>query len=218
MSAASAEARRLCEAAGDADRKTPEWAKPLAPLPEWLESVTRLLEEIPHRDLEEIPPQDPDWWTASVRRPAGYRAPTSPAAGAAGTREPWRRPSTRAEWMMQWRTRLGLTQDEAAQALGYRTDQIRRLEAGEVIRGSHKLQRLLAEARRPGAFPDRIYWLIEWRRRLEISQKVAARRLGYSSRSSVSDVERGLRRPSWEKILIAIVEEEQGSGSERCET
>ena len=93
-----------------------------------------------------------------------------------------------------------------------------RREAGEPIRGSHKLQRLLAEARRPGAFPDRIFWLIEWRQRLEISQKVAARRLGYSTRSSVSDVERGLRRPSWEKILIAIVEEEQGPGSERRET
>ena len=119
---------------------------------------------------------------------------------------------------MQWRTRWGLTQDEAAQALGYRTDQIRRIEAGEAIRGSHKLQRLLAETKRPGAFPDRIFWLIEWRRRLEISQKVAARRLGYSTRSSVSDVERGLRRPSWEKILIAIVEEEQGPGSEPCET
>ncbi len=35
---------------GDADRRSPAWSRPLAPLPEWLREVERLIDELTRRD------------------------------------------------------------------------------------------------------------------------------------------------------------------------
>lgn len=48
-----------------------------------------------------------------------------------------------------------------------------------------------------------------------ISQRAACRLLGYFNESAIGRIKYGLFEPSWEKILIAILEEECGSAVER---
>ena len=58
---------------------------------------------------------------------------------------------------------------------------------------------------------DRAGWLKRWRERLGITQVEAARILGYKDRRQIGKIEAGYARPSWEKIFLAIAEEEARS-------
>ena len=108
-----------------------------------------------------------------------------------------------------------MTQKDAARELGYRRKEIGRIESGRRVRIPAKLQQQLAESKRPGAFENRAAWILEWSERSGISHRGACRLLGYFGENAVARIKYGLFEPSWEKILIAILEEERGSALER---
>ena len=161
------------------DRHKPEWAKPLAPLPEWLDSVDELLRSV--RSDSESP-------ILRVRRAPGYR------------------PEVRREWMRSWREMFSLTEAQAAEILGNSdADAIVRFEADRppYPKRNDKLQQALAEERLGNSVTNRTRWLKEWRKRIGISQRRAAHLLGYTHRLSICNIEYGVVNPSWEKILVA---------------
>jgi DNA-binding XRE family transcriptional regulator len=171
------------------DRSNPDWAKPLAPLPDWLASVDRLLQSVSVRNqgynrdvhnVQNVPPQQPP-------------GPT-----------PW---ELRREWLRGWRKRFALTEAKAAESLGYDgPDVIAHLEQPDSTRPrrNRQRQRALPEERWGEPVADKASWLRAWRKRLGISQCKAASILGYRHRCAVSRVEYNEFDPSWEKILIAI--------------
>ncbi|MBW2541009.1 MAG: helix-turn-helix transcriptional regulator [Deltaproteobacteria bacterium] len=172
------------------DRNHPEWAKPLAPLPEWLDSIEQLLK--------------------SVDR-ANARQDQSPAIARVSTRG-WQNyrylHHIRCYRMKVWRKWRSISRSEAARILGYASaGVIARIEDGcrdGTVRANTRRQRELAESRWAEPIEDRAIWLKAWRKRLGISQRVAARILGYATRDGISRIEANLRNPSWEKVLVAI--------------
>lgn len=176
----------------DCDRRTPEWAKPLAPLPEWLASVEALCREPRRRVLRHEP-----------------REAARPGSEIARARRLW----YRAQAMCVWRENLGLSPSRAARLLGYDgASAIRAIEEGIWVRRDVARQQRLVARRCPGALVSRTRWLQRWRVRLDLSQHQAADWLGYASRMQICMIEAGYRDPSWERVLVAI-EIEQAS---RC--
>jgi len=172
---------------GYADRRTPEWSRPLAPLPDWLRSVDQLLQEHRPREQRESVHLNLDH--------ARYLA-----AG-------------RAERLAAWRQRLDLTAAKAAALLGYADEeQILRIERGERVKPDLERQRRLVEDHAPDAARDRCRWLRSWRHRMGFTCEKAVRVLGYSGRFNLYRVEMGHRNPSWEKVLVALAEERLRGG------
>ena len=181
----------------DADRRSPSWSQPLAPLSDWLQSVDHLIEETRR-------PRPP------VRRPASVFVPPSgpPAL-------PQYRPELpdRADWMQEWRGRHRLDAREVAQRLGYaHPSDILNIEAGLPVPRNRIRQRAQVAALDPSAEADRSGWLRDWRERLGVSGRIAAEWVGYRDRREFYRAEKRLFKPSWEKLLVAMVEEEMQAG------
>ena len=169
------------------DRKTPNWAKPLAPLPEWLDSVEQILRTHDHR-------------AHSRPTPTGRQI---------------EHVSHLVYWMRAWRERLDLSEEEAADILGYDDPRaIRLFESGGLpgrIPRSHIRQEELACSRWGRQIRDRRLWLTRWRAFLGISERETAHLLSYCGQMTISQIECGYRIPAWEKILVAIAELEHRS-------
>ena len=175
---------------GHADRQSPKWSRPLAPLPEWLESVEEILEELRQAERVFAPHLDP----GREQRFAEQRLA-------------WRR-SARVSWMVQWRERLGLTPAEAAKLLGYANEkEIRQIENEIPVRRKLERQMQLVVDLAPDAVRNRSQWLHCWRLRMGFTCRHATEILGYHSAFNLYRAETGVRSPSWEKILVALAEE-----------
>lgn len=172
------------------DRNHPEWAKPLAPLPEWLESIEELLKSVDRANAQH--PSSPIIQPRSGHGPECRRG----------------LPHDRCNWMKSWRKRRSITRRQAAAILGYDSAAvIARIEAsccGEKVRPDVRRQRKLAERRWGEPIPDRKAWLKTWRARIGIYQWAAAKILGYAGRFAISRIENNHFVPAWEKILVAI--------------
>jgi DNA-binding XRE family transcriptional regulator len=181
------------------DRNRPEWAKPLAPLPEWLTSIEELLKSVDRENA----------WHGRYPTYAPLRIPGCVSRAYSARR--------RSDWFKAWRKRRSISRSQAAKILGYDgAGAIACIEArprNETVRGDKRRQRALAEQRWGEPIPDRVAWLTAWRQRLGIYKRVAAQTLGYSSRTAIYYIETGQFNPSWEKVLIAIdAERAHGAG------
>jgi predicted transcriptional regulator len=172
------------------NRSRPEWAKPLAPLPEWLDSIEQLLK--------------------SVDRPAdryGSRPVIEPTSNDECQINPWFS-HIRCNRMRIWRKWRAISRSEAARILGYAdAGVIARIEEDRrdaTVKRDRRLQQRLAEHRWGEPIPDRCEWLRAWRERLGIYQWAAANILGYEGRCSIGSIENKRAVPAWERILVAI--------------
>lgn len=185
---------------GDSDRSHPEWAKPLAPLPEWLASAEEILREA---RLGRRPPESDEAQRYADRVLALLSDEQEYGDYGWAT-------SRQAEWLKEWRRRLRLSTARAARVLGYENAAaIETIENGRSLRRVRRdpvRQRRLAEERWGEAIHDRVEWLKGWRKWLGITQREASQILGYSHQNEISRVERRHYQPAWEKILVAIVE------------
>jgi len=82
----------------------------------------------------------------------------------------------------------------------------------QIETGGLPSRRILKQAIRIGASEPRrrrrAEWLKAWRKRLGLTQHEAARLLGYGHRNEIARIEAGYRNPSWEKVFLAILEEQ----------
>jgi hypothetical protein len=202
-----------------ADRTKPEWAEPLAPLPEWLKKVDALLDRAREparpaadparrgvvfmRDLRD--PRDIEWFFGLPEGSYGANeAPATPDPEICQCLA-----DSRARRIRGWRELLGLTPYRMARLLGYpNASDIRKIESGEHVPRSTKRQRALAERRCPEAAADRRGWIRAWRRRHGLTQDEAHWFLRYHMRIDYWRVEAGLRDLSWERLLVAIAMDE----------
>jgi len=174
---------------GYADRRQPSWSKPLAPLPEWLDSVDALLSERTVAPIR-LPTTGNPYRRRRPIRAIAYHRHLCPT------------------WLRRWRRRLHLTPGQAAELLGYCSAlEIRTIERGSPVSRSPRRQMELVSARAPEAAQDRGQWLLDWRLRMGITTRQATEILGYSNRFNHYRAEGAHGRPSWEKILIAVAEE-----------
>jgi DNA-binding XRE family transcriptional regulator len=182
------------------DLRKPEWARPLAPLPEWLDSVDRILRKARPESGGEAE------WEIFVG--GGYYETGS---------GPYPVPETtsnlsqniRRDSMKRFCERYRLTPEQAAEILGH--ENAAAIESAQPPRRNTRRQEALAHRRWGSPITDRCAWLKDWRARLGFTQRDAAIRLGYSARQEISRVENRWSTPSWEKLLIAIfVEGEHG--------
>jgi len=173
-----------------AGRYHPEWARPLAPLPEWLESIEQLLK-------------------TSTRPADRYGSLPVIVTGLNDGLpvEPWYR-HIRCHRMQYWRAWRGIPRCEAARILGYEySGVIERIERGfrdSSVSRNLRRQQSLAEFRWGEPISDRCHWLKAWRKRLGIYQWQASNILGYSGRRSIARIENRWAVPAWERILMAI--------------
>ena len=182
---------------GHSHPRSPSWSKPLAPLSDWLDSVNSLL-----TNRDPLPPPRP---SHPYRRTRPLRV-----TGDEHTLD--------GDWLIAWRCRLGLTPSQAADLLGYGSPlEIGAIERGYYVERSERRQMELVRVRAPGAEPNRSVWLHRWRIRMGLSTRRATEILGYSGTFNLYRAERGRGRPSWEKILIAIAEEQPAAGNDACQ-
>ena len=174
----------------DADRRSPAWSEPLAPLADWLRSVDDVIER--------------------ARRPRPHPRVVTPPTRRPPDRTPPAFAMFRKDFMRHWRARHRLDAREAARWLGYRhPSEILRIEAGKRVPRNLRRQQERVEEQAPDAARDRSAWLFQWRKRMGISGRIAAQRLGYRHRNDYYRAEKGFFQPSWEKVLVALFEEER---------
>lgn len=187
------------------DRKRPEWAKPLAPLPEWLDSVESILREHRPPVPAMLPLSDRPQRPLEVARRVDWRVRPARIPDEGRRLERLR---DHGVWLRWWRRHLGLTRAQAASALGYGGPKIiARIEAGKPVARPVGRQRRLAVERLGTPDVDRSDWIRKWRQRLGVSHREAIAILGYRGHLRVWEAENGRFQPAWEKVLVAIAEE-----------